>query len=321
MIWANLLHLSTNIWFDAPQQGYPYNDMHRHAALRLEHGMWRDLLRRTTDAGLNMVVLDLADGVLYDSHPEIAVENAWTREQLRAELEFMRGLGLEPIPKLNFSAAHDIWLGEYHRMVSTRKYYEVCADLINEVIELFDRPRFFHIGMDEEDAAHQEKYEYAVVRQHDLWWHDLLFYVEQVERAGVRAWMWSDCVWNHTDEFFRRMPKSVLQSNWYYGEEFEEAALEDWNRPYLRAYRQLEEHGYDQVPTGGNWTFPVDFRATRNFERTVEYCSRQIAPERLRGFMQSCWRPAIEKYRAEHEAAIAQAARGIAIRKNNVTAA
>ena len=40
------------------------------------------------------------------------------------------------------------------------------------------------------------------------------------------------------------MPKSVLQSNWYYGAEFSEKI------GYVKAYLDLEEYGYDQVPTG-----------------------------------------------------------------------
>lgn len=137
--------------------------------------------------GVNMVVLDLGDAVRYDSHPEIAVDNAWSPEKLRAELKKMRALGIEPIPKLNFSTAHDFWMGEYARMVSTSKYYEVCRDLIREVSALFDTPRFFHIGMDEETCAHQGHYEYTSVRNGDLWWRDLFFYIDEVEKSGSRS--------------------------------------------------------------------------------------------------------------------------------------
>jgi len=38
-------------------------------------------------------------------------------------------MGLEPIPKRNFSTAHDTWIKEYGRQVSTSVYYLVCADL------------------------------------------------------------------------------------------------------------------------------------------------------------------------------------------------
>ena len=108
-----------------------------------------------------MVVIDLGDGVRYESHPEIAVENASPVEQLREELARLRERGLEPIPKLNFSASHDIWLGPYSRQVSTEPYYAVCRDLIAEAIEIFDHPRLFHLGMDEELAHHQRFCEFG----------------------------------------------------------------------------------------------------------------------------------------------------------------
>jgi len=59
-----------------------------------------------------------------------------------------------------------------------------------------------------------------------------LFFVEQVERAGVRPWIGSDYLWDHLDEFAERMPRSVVQSNWYYDPNFD-LATDDAN--YERA--------------------------------------------------------------------------------------
>ena len=57
-----------------------------------------------------------------------------------AELERLKNMGFKLIPKLNFSSCHDIWMKEYSRMVSTEPYYQVCADLIKEVCEIFESP-------------------------------------------------------------------------------------------------------------------------------------------------------------------------------------
>ena len=133
MIWANLLHLSYNMWCDweNPEKFSGYNNFR--PKLRFEDAFWDELLERNAAAGVNMIVLDLGDGVRYQSHPEIAVEGAWTPQQLRDEIKICRGMGLEVIPKLNFATTHDAWLGPYARMVSTPTYYSVCRDLINEV--------------------------------------------------------------------------------------------------------------------------------------------------------------------------------------------
>ena len=290
LIWGNLLHLSFNMWEDWKAPGREYRCFD--PVLRFDDALWNDVMRRMSKVGMNMVVLDLGDGVRYASHPEIAVENAWGPAKLRDELAKLRDFGLEPIPKLNFSATHDAWLGPYSRCVSTDTYYGVCADLIAEVSDLFDRPRFFHLGMDEETARHQRNLEYVVIRQHNLWWHDLHFLIEQVEMAGVRPWVWSDYLWNHPDEFFRKMPRSVLQSNWYYDTNMSP----DVDR--VQAYSELEAHGYDQIPTGSNWREPD------SFSRTVQHCTEVIAPQRLLGFMQTVWRPTIEACRDRQEEAI-----------------
>ena len=92
------------------------------------------------------MLMDLAEQVLYPSHPELAVKGTWSPEKLRKELDRLRGLGLEPIPKLNFSTCHDFWLKDYSRMISTPEYYRVCADVIKDVCEMFDKPRLFHLG-------------------------------------------------------------------------------------------------------------------------------------------------------------------------------
>ena len=210
---------------------------------------------------MNMLVIDLGEGVKYKSHPELVVKGTWSTKKLRKELKAIRKMGLEPIPKLNFSTAHDAWMGPYSRCVSTKPYYKVCRDLIKKAVDIFDGPRFFHLGMDEETAEHQRHYAYAVMRQHDLWWHDLEFLVKQVEKQKARPWGWSDYVWHHPDDFYIRMPESVLQSNWYYGKSF---ANSDTG---ANAYKGLEEHGYGQIPTGGNWSCPENFQRTVTHDR------------------------------------------------------
>ncbi len=298
MDWAYLIHLSYNMWLDREAPELTWGSyLTAEPYLRFDESLWNDLLPQMVDAGINMLVIDLGDGVKYESHPEIAVENAWSVAKLREELAKVRAMGIEPIPKLNFSATHDAWLGPYSRMVSTPAYYEVCKDLIQECIALFDNPPLFHIGMDEETAAHQAHQLYAVMRQYDLWWHDFMFFVEHVQKGGARAWIWSDYVWEHPEAFFERMPKSVLQSNWYYGGEFGP----DIN--YVKAYLDLEERAYDQMPTGSNWSTPD------NFEGTVRFCGQHIASQRLLGFFQTVWRPTLEAVRDRHEQAIEQVKR------------
>lgn len=320
MIWGYLLHIGYNFWGDRDITEWNF-DPHRHCGaksyMRFDESLYHDVLAQLQAAGANLVVLDLGEAIQYESHPEIAIEGAWSVGRLREELARMRSFGLEPIPKLNFSTAHDQWLGLYSRMVSTPTYYKVVSDLLAEVIALFDQPRFFHLGMDEETYGHQRHYKYAVVRQYDLWWHDLRFYQAEVEKGGSRPWVWSDYIWHHPETFAAEMSHSVLQSNWYYSPKFpemevSEAAMSDHGH---LAYPYMESHGFDQIPTGSNWSSP------ENFAGTVEYARRHIAPERLKGFLQTVWKPTLEIERERHLAAIAQLGSAKALFERDTTPA
>ncbi|MFH0962459.1 MAG: Tat pathway signal protein [Planctomycetota bacterium] len=279
-----------------------YKDAIPKPCVQFDMPLWRELLKRAAEAGMNTVVIELAEGVRYESHPELAIRGSWSTNRLKREIAFLRTLGLTPVPLINFSACHDFWLGKYARMVSTDAYYAVVKDLIDEVSELFGRPKLFHLGMDEEQYHDQEHYEYVVIRQYDLWWRDFYFMVDLVERTGARAWVWSDYLWHHPDMFWKKMPKGVLQSNWYYGAEF---GLSKRNKfaDRVRCYMELDEHGYDQVPTASNFLNDI------NVERTVRFCARNVARKRLKGFLAAAWKPTIEARRGDHVELIKQAGR------------
>ena len=288
-IWAALFHMGTNMWCDqlpdswGPFKGDELKLVRQADHVRFDEKVWRSLTGRMAEVGMNMVIIDLGEAIQYPSHKELWVKGSWEIERFRKELARLRTMGLEPIPKMNFSAAHDVWLKQYEQMLSTEPYYQVCSDLIRDVSEIFDHPRFLHLGYDEETMGHQRKYLYGTVRQGDLWWHDFLWFVKETEKAGMRPWIWSDYVWHHPDQFYSKMPKSVLQSNWYYAAEFDFAKLPEGRRTQLRAYEELDKAGFDQVPTGSNWSNDV------NFAGTVKHCRAVCSPDRLKGFMMAPW--------------------------------
>ena len=192
-------------------------------------------------------------------------------------------------------------------MVSTKKYYQVCEDLIKDVAEIFDRPRFFHLGYDEETASHQAKHLFAVCRQGELWWHDFLWFVDVTEKAGCRPWIWSDYVWKHKDEFLKRMPRSVLQSNWYYGKSFDAAEL-GTRSMYVEAYEWLDKAGFEQVPTGSN------FSCDENFAGTVEFCDAKCDKRLIKGYMMAPWTRTFAIHEEKSMQAVAQMAAAIKAR-------
>lgn len=278
-MWAYMIGLSHNMWGELSGPGIyaPFEE-----ELSTDDAVWKQVMDFLPSQGINTVLIDVGDGIEYETHPEVSVKGAWSKEKTRKQLDYMRSLGLTPLPKLNFSAGHDVWLKEYSRMVSTAQYYKVCEDLIKEVAEVFDYPEYFHLGLDEEDADHQKKLSYCCYRQKDLWWHDAYFLFDVCEKVGARPWVWADLCWSEMDTYLKKMPKSVLQSNWAY-DPIKKNPDGTYKDIFYRAYGILDEAGYDQVPTSSTWG------CWYNSLETMQLSRECIAPERLVGHMTAPW--------------------------------
>lgn len=289
-MWGFLIHLGTKMW-----PAYAGD-----ARLEVDRSVWDVVTERMAEKKLNTLVIDLGEGLRYPSHPELGTVGSWEPEQMREEIARLRKMGILAVPKLNFSSSHDLWLGEWRRYLSTPDYYRVCADVIRDVAAVFDESPLFHLGWDEETYTLQDRPYTRMVRlrRGDLWWTDCLFTIGEAEKHGMRPWIWSDAYWHHPEEFLKRMPKNVLQSNWYYGRDLSEAHLRHLDETMgptlsgprvqiVRAYRELSEAGYDQVPTGSTYK-KNDFQ-TQNFPALVRHCRKTVAPGRLKGFLMAPW--------------------------------
>jgi hypothetical protein len=285
MIYGLLIHLGRNMW--APHTAADH--------VRCDEKVWTEITEHMADVGANMLVIDIGEAMIYPSHPELAVKGSWSPDRMRSELKRLRSLGIEPIPKLNFSSSHHAWLKGYGRMMCTREYYQVVADVIRDTSEIFDRPRFFHLGWDEEKEKIQKvnRFDYMAIRQGDLWWHDMLYTVKQAEMNGSRGWIWSDYQWLHKEEFFEKCPRSVMQSHWFYSAGFEPGKeIRDdkkmreakWAEPHtLCVFKELDEAGYDQICCGSN------IYNHNNFPDMVKHCLRNVSEKRLFGFLNAPW--------------------------------
>ena len=290
MIWGLLIHLGRNLWKEGNPEGCADH-------VRCDEKVWNDVTEHLAECGGNMIVIDCAEAVEYPSHPELAVKGTWSVGKMRKELDRLRAMGLEPIPKLNFSACHDGWLKEYGHMLSTSEYYKVVSDVIRDTAELFGHPRFFHLGWDEECDKLQKDYDMIVIRQGRLWWHDMLFTANEVRKYGCRPWIWSDKEWLEKDDFMVNCPRDIVQSHWYYSPYFGEEALlvrdeakmrAAWERNdlgnfNLHVVKELEDAGFDQIPCGSN------IYHDNSFPDFVRHCLNTVAPERLLGFLIAPW--------------------------------
>lgn len=295
-MWGMLVHLGTNMWYEPGDKGHeaftelweiPGSD-----EMRLDKNVWDEYMVHLKNCGINTLVIDLGDGMVYESHPELAIKGSWTKEEMRAELNKLNEMGFEVVPKLNFSSCHDAWMKEYSRMLSTPTYYKVCEDLINEVCDLF-KPRYFHIGFDEEAYDMQKHYSYVVIRQNDLWWSDLYRLINMVEKNNARVMMWSDYMRHRPEEFLEKCPKSVIQCNWYYFNNFglDGEEMDHETEIRVKPFELLEKHGFDQIPGGSSCYFDD------NLTLLSGYCKNTVSKEHLLGFLQTSWATVTEKQR------------------------
>lgn len=284
--WCLMLYLSENMWNDSTTVPWCSGEKFE-TKLRTDKKIWDEVTAFAVKNGCDSVLIDVGDGVRYKSHPEIAVEGAWEPEFLRAEVQRLKAMGLTPYPKLNFSAGHDAWMGVYSRMLSTPIYYEVVRDLIHEVIDIFDTPELFHLGLDEENGENQKRLTFACYRQNELIWHDLNFYFDCVREKGVRPWMWADWFWSHGEEFEQNVPRDVLISPWYYNHLYPDAQAplpaDPWSTARRDSFKKLTELGYDILPCGSNDSNGY------NFEQIIKFSRENAIDEKNFGLLIAPW--------------------------------
>ena len=269
---------------------------------------WKHLTALAAEKRANMLLLDIGEMLRWPSHPELAYPESWSVEEMRAEIQRLKAMGLEVIPKLNFSTTHNWWLGEWRRYCSTSKYYQVCEELIRDAADVFDHPRFCHIGFEEETAANQSGAQQVIVRGGDLWYHDLAEHAKSCEKVGMRPWMWSDRGWND-EEFVRRCPKSIVQSDRYDNEDLQVFDVKKVNSDFARRLALMDKlsvAGFDQIPCGSNRKSPQGkasgVKSNRSFLKLADYAKEHIAPEHHLGMMMATRaKPTKAEYKDNYE--------------------
>ena len=208
-IWALYAKMCNNMWHEIQED-----------KIEFDEDFWRYIVDGAAKAGFNMIMLDVGDAVKFKSHPELAVEGSWEGERMTAEVKRCRELGIELVPRLNFSSAHNFWMKDWRRMTSSEPYYKFCSELIKEIYEIFDGPRFIHIGYDEEVplCCQRPSFDYQIMRAGKLLTHDFKFLLDEVNKTGATPWCAHDLLWEHTEDYLRDIdPKeNVVMSPWFY---------------------------------------------------------------------------------------------------------
>ncbi len=175
---AYLIHIThyDPSWFDRKERERPF-----------DLDVARDMVKALGEAGFNMLIIDLADGVAYRTFPELNRHYSVPMSVLEELVTCAREAGLEVVPKLNFSKSreprhdHNYWFRPYNDLPDDDAYWAKAFQLIDEVIEVTKPERYFFVGMDEDFQRTPTEYASAVNALH-----------EGVTKRGLRTAMWND---------------------------------------------------------------------------------------------------------------------------------
>ena len=177
-----------------------------------------EIVESMSRVGMNLLVIDCEDGVVYKSHPELRRPYSADMRALEAIVRRAESLGIEIVPKMNFSQGsegHNLWFRPHNFPFDTPDYWKKATDLIDELIGVCQPKRFFHIGMDEDFGRSHAQYVKAICtlrtilkqrRLRPVIWND-----SATTMGGPYEVFGEKCMHAET-----KIPKDVVQAPWCY---------------------------------------------------------------------------------------------------------
>jgi len=188
----------------------------KHLEKRFDLSLALALVDEMATAGLNTLILDVEDAVLYESHPELRRGYSAPMSDYRELVAHARARGLTVVPKLNFAKGvdlHNAWMSPYDEIPDTKPYFDRAMMLVDELVRDLDIG-YFHIGMDEDD------------RPADLYLQVILRLRRELKKRRLRTVMWADIghMWappRHvkTKAVLPKLPKDIVMMPWTYDQQ------------------------------------------------------------------------------------------------------
>ena len=231
---------------------------------------------------INHIVLQ-TDMVDWASHPELRhPTNAMPREDVRKLVALAKRHFIEVTPLVQspghlewaFRGGHNLDIAEdkthpYCYCPSNPRSYEFIFSVIDEAIELFDHPKYFHAGRDEFDMIGQFPVDEECKKngKEEMYIRDTLKIYEHLKQKGCRMMMWGDIL--STEGYSQkidRLPKDILINDWRYSPE-----------PTYPTFDFFKRHGFQVL--GCTWYDP----------KNIYLASRDAAAKRIAGMLQTTW--------------------------------
>jgi hypothetical protein len=231
---------------------------------------------------INHILYEVEQGIQWESVPEINQPNAITKAEFKKVLNGAKDHFITVTPlvqtlghlefvfrdKKNLEFVEDSSY-PYAYCPLNPKSYEFTFKMLDEAIELFDKPEYFHIGHDEfemrgEFPAHEECKKIGIV---DLYYRDTLKLYEHLKQKGIKTMMWGDIFLKEKYQGkIGTLPQDIVIADWHYDP-----------RTVYPSIDFYQEHGFKTI--GCTWYIP----------RNIQGFSQYAAKKNTYGMMQTTW--------------------------------
>ncbi|MCK9279390.1 MAG: family 20 glycosylhydrolase [Melioribacteraceae bacterium] len=186
---------------------------------------------KASQMGYNAILWEIEDDIKWETCPECASDDAFSKDEFKEIIKYSRSLGLEPIPLLQ-TIGHGEYVLQHEKYFSFRedssRYDCYCTSnddvktfmksWINEYLEIFGDVKYFHLGGDEAYAfatCDVCKSTADKVGKNKLYADYLNDIAVPLFEKNIRPGVWCDMILSHPDELDAISKKFVIW-DWNY---------------------------------------------------------------------------------------------------------
>jgi hypothetical protein len=205
----------------------------------------KERLKLLADLGYNTILWEVENNIRWETCPECAAPEAFTKEEFKDILAYSRTLGLEPIPLLQTIGHCEYVLKneKYMRLAELPERLDQYCPRNPEVVpflrkwaaeylEVFGNICYFHLGADEAYALGQCPRCRAYAEEHslsELYVAHINAVSQSLADKGIRPIIWGDMILHHP-EALDNLSRKILIFDWLYDRYYGRGEVHVWSQ-------------------------------------------------------------------------------------------
>ncbi len=196
-------------------------------------GYYEHLFRQLAHYKINTVVFEFEDKFQYTRHPILSAPGALTRDQVKKLIQTAKKYYIDVVPLVQtlghvsfiakhkeFSPLREVAKSNWQLCPLKQGTFDLIGDLLDEMLEVVQPAKYFHIGGDEArelgmgPECRAKWGDKAPVESYKLW---LNFVCEHLKKRGKTAIVWDDMFLRHFNAAdMARLPDNLIYMRWDY---------------------------------------------------------------------------------------------------------